>query len=320
MAEEIEEFTIESEDSTAVADVKDENNDEAVGDVASFVMDSFRRSEIARYQDEQRWLRAYRNYRGVYGPDVQFSDEERSQVFVKVTKTKVQAAYSQITDVLLGANKFPLTVDPTRLPEGVEEAVHFSTQDTPEMPDELPELEPGETRSVYERLGNAMKKRLAPVAQKLKMGEGTTPDQVTIHPATVAAKKMEKKIHDQLEETSAKKELRKFAFDMSLFGTGVFNGPFLEEKEYAKWDDEGEYDPIVKTIPRASHVSIWDSYPDPDATTMEEAEFFVRRHKMSRAQLRKLKSRPFFRNTMIDLIAAEAPTLCREMVGTSGRR
>jgi hypothetical protein len=66
----------------------------------------------ARYGEEQRWIRAYRNYRGLYGPDVQFTSSEKSKVFVKVTKTKVLAAYGQIVEVLFGANKFPISIDP----------------------------------------------------------------------------------------------------------------------------------------------------------------------------------------------------------------
>ena len=52
-----------------------------------------------------------------------------SKVFVKVTKTKVLAAYGQIVDVLFGNNKFPITVDPTTLPDGVAESVHFETDE-----------------------------------------------------------------------------------------------------------------------------------------------------------------------------------------------
>ena len=32
--------------------------------VIDFVKDRYKRSEDSRYADEQRWLRAYRNYRG----------------------------------------------------------------------------------------------------------------------------------------------------------------------------------------------------------------------------------------------------------------
>ena len=35
--------------------------------VVSYVESRFKRAEDARYVDETRWLRAYRNYRGNYG-------------------------------------------------------------------------------------------------------------------------------------------------------------------------------------------------------------------------------------------------------------
>jgi hypothetical protein len=48
----------------------------------------YKRAEDYRNKMKQRWLRAYRNYRGLYGPDVQFTEAEKSRVFIKVTKTK----------------------------------------------------------------------------------------------------------------------------------------------------------------------------------------------------------------------------------------
>jgi len=77
-------------------------------------------------------------------------------------------------------------------------------------------------------------------------------------------------------------------------------GPFAEDKEYPNWDETGNYDPVFKTIPKTAHVSIWNFYPDPDAANMDEAEYVVERHKMSRTQMRALKRRPFFRETAID--------------------
>ena len=106
-----------------------EDNDPAIrseSDVVSYVQGRFKRAEDVRQQDEQRWLKAYRNYRGLYGPDVQFTETEKSRVFVKVTKTKTLAAYGQIIDVLFGNNNFPLTVNPTKLPDGVAESVHIN--------------------------------------------------------------------------------------------------------------------------------------------------------------------------------------------------
>ena len=302
---------MEEIDSSFVDDMSEgETADAPVGSVVSFVEERFSKAETARNSDEQRWVRAYRNYRGLYGPDVQFTSSEKSRIFVKVTKTKVLAAYGQLVEVLFGNNKFPISIDPTTLPEGIAESVHFETtpdlqksaaqEQTGPTPEES-KLRPGETIvDLNERLGGFSKKYEA-VSDLLQEGEGQTATEMTIHPAMMAAKKMEKKIHDQLEESNASKKLRTAAFECALFGTGIMKGPFAVDKEYPNWDDEGNYKPRIKTTPSCDSVSIWNFYPDPDANNMDEAEFVIERHKMSRSQLRALKRRPFFRSNALDL-------------------
>jgi hypothetical protein len=299
-------------DEVVAATKEDDSIFESKSSVVAFVEERFKRSEDARFADEGRWLRAYRNYRGLYGPDVKFTDTEKSRVFVKVTKTKTLAAYGQIVDVLFGNNKFPLSVNPSVLPDGVAEAVHINidpnakdagdalrgvTENKPNtgfLMGEDGKLKPGETlRDLMDRLG-PLKDKIDPVSDMVVEGEGTTPTTVTFHPALVAAKKMEKKIHDQLQESGASIHLRSMAFEMALLGTGVMKGPFAVDKEYPNWDEEGNYDPLIKTVPECNHVSLWNFYPDPEATSMEDAEYVVERHKMSRTQLRALKGRPFF--------------------------
>ena len=103
--------------------------------LSSFVLSKFNSASDSRYSQEERWMTAYRNYRGVYGSETQFTEQEKSQVFLKITKTKVTAAYGQIIDVLFAGQRFPLGVESTRLPEGVEEAVNFDPK-FPEEPEE----------------------------------------------------------------------------------------------------------------------------------------------------------------------------------------
>jgi|TARA_R100000664_G_C2756388_1_gene144265 hypothetical protein len=310
MAEE--EIMIE-DDAIALDDTDDsQETDSSVSSIIGFIHERYKRAEDYRYQDEERWLRAYRNYRGLYGPDVQFTEAEKSRVFIKVTKTKTLAAYGQIVDVLFANNKFPLSIEPTELPEGVVEDVHFDTQPQPNQPPspqgESPygfngdgnDLPKGATqKSLLDKLG-PLDEKLEPIQDKLKEGPAQTPTAIEFSPAMIAAKKMEKKIHDQLEESGATKSLRSSSFEMALFGTGIMKGPFAVDKEYANWNDEGEYDPLFKTIPQVNHVSVWNFYPDPDANNIDEAQFVVERHKMSRSQLRNLKKRPYFRSQVID--------------------
>ena len=280
----------------------------------SFIMDRYKRADDYREQDEQRWLRAYRNYRGLYGSDVQFTEAEKSRVFIKVTKTKTLAAYGQIIDVLFANNKFPLTVEPTELPEGVVADVSFDPAEPPQVRnDEMSspygfkgdgnDLPAGATRqSLMDNLGPLQGK--FDDIDNLKEGVGKTPTSVTFSPAMVAAKTMQKKIHDQLEESNANKHLRSTAFEMALFGTGVMKGPFAVDKEYPNWDEEGENAPVFKTVPQVSHVSVWNFFPDPDANNMDEAQYVIERHKLSRTQLRALKKRPHFREQVIETAIA----------------
>ena len=298
-------ISLEDSDDTTITD-------EPVSSLVAYVQGLYGRAEDYRYQDEERWIRAYRNYRGLYGPDVQFTEAEKSRVFIKITKTKTLAAYGQIVDVLFANNKFPLSIEPTELPEGVVADVNFD----PKKPEELNniespygfkgdgnELPAGATeKTLMDSLG-PLKDKLANV-KNLEEGAGKTPTSITFSPAMIAAKSMQKKIHDQLEESGANKHLRNTAFEMSLFGTGVIKGPFAIDKEYPNWNDEGVYDPVFKTVPQLSHVSVWNFYPDPDANNMDEAQFVIERHKMSRSQLRGLKKRPYFRESVIEEVVS----------------
>jgi len=279
-----------------------EDQDTFLGNsLIGFIEGRFTRAEEARRSDEERWLRAYRNYRGIYGPDVQFTEAEKSRVFVKVTKTKTLAAYGQITDVLFANNSFPLSIEPTTLPEGVAEHVHIETNpQLKEMEQAGPDLPEGP-------MGDVLREMLGPLRDQLegedvKEGPGVTPTTITYSPAQVAAKKMQKKIIDQLEESGANKQLRSAAFEMALFGTGIMKGPFAVDKEYSNWTEEGEYNPVIKTMPQTSHVSVWNFYPDPDASNMDEAQYAIERHKLSKVQLRNLKKRPMFRGKVIEQV------------------
>lgn len=298
--------------SASLDDVKEDGEQPKVtSELVSFVNKNFHRAETKKYSDEQRFLRAYRNFRGLYGPDVQFNETEKSRVFVKVTKTKTLAAYGQIIEVLFGGNKFPLSIEPSKLPEGVVESVHVNldpkisgNKDVNSITASGPliqpgkTLQPGATLSTLAKTG-PLKQKLSLVEGDLQEGEGTTPSSVTFHPAVVAAKKMEKKIHDQLEESNGSKNLRHSAFECSLFGTGILKGPFVNAKEYPSWTEDGLYEPVIKDVPEVSHVSVWNFYPDPDAANMDECEFAIERHKMTYSKLAKLRNRPDFRANAI---------------------
>ena len=276
-------------------------------------------SEDARYFDEQRWLKAYRNYRGLYGNDMAFTESEKSRVFVKITKTKVLAAYGQITDVLFSSGKFPIGIEPTPLPDGVAEYAHINKSqeegqvNEPENPygfsgdgKELP------TGATYDDILGGLSEKYNGEAQ---FTEGSSPDlkkMPQIEPAKESAENMKKLILDQLEENNATKEIRHTLFEMALLGTGVLKGPFTFEKDMHRWTKDPEsgastYDPSKKVCPMVEAVSCWDLYPDPESTKIEDCNYIIQRHKMNATQLRELINRPFFRHEEIIKCLEEGP-------------
>ena len=288
------------------------------------LQDRFSSSENARDLNEQRWIIAYHNYRGLYPKHVKFRETEKSRVFVKVTKTKVLAAFGQLVDVIFGAGKFPIGISETKVPEGIQEHAHLDINNpvpgietTPEPPEEREIQEEEEATNPYdvgyEGDGKVLKagatfntgkfeeefiEQKAEEAGILKEGLSPSPQAVELNPAEKAARRMEKLVHDQIDESNGSSEIRSALFESALFGTGIVKGPFNFNKTLNRWDEgedgERSYSPIEVRVPRIEFVSIWDFFPDPNATNIEECEYIFHRHKLNRSQLRALSKMPYF--------------------------
>jgi len=193
--------------------------------LVGLIEDRFVSAESARDLDESRWLAAYHNYRGLYGKNIRFRESEKSRVFVKITKTKVLAAYGQLVDVIFGANKFPIGISETKMPEGVSEHAHLDTKNPvpgieTSMDDAVEEVEnpydvgyegdgrtlkPGATYGT----GKFEEQRVEELAEdSLVEGLSAIPEMLEVSPAQEAARRMEKLIHDQIEESNGASEIR----------------------------------------------------------------------------------------------------------------
>ena len=282
------------------------------------VEDRYAQAEQARDFDEKRWLTAYHNFRGIYAKNIRFRESEKSKVFVKVTKTKVLAAFGQLIDVIFGTGEFPIGVRETRLPEGIAKYQHMEQGATgieTSAPEYKEPKEPETPTDPYDVgfegdgkvLGpgatlTATKDVLAEAIEEanVEFTDGASPNPAALErsPAKEAARNMQILIHDQIEESSGSSELRNALLESALFGTGIVKGPFNYNKTLSRWttneDGEREYSPLNVRVPRLEFVSIWDFFPDPAATSIDECEYIVHRHRMNKSQLRALSKMPFF--------------------------
>jgi hypothetical protein len=323
---------VREDSNPSMDEAKDE---EVISNLVAQINSRFQQCETTREDDEDRWLQAFHNYRGRYFKNVAFRDHEKSRVFVKVTKTKVLAAYGQLIDVLFGANKFPLTIQETRVPEGIDEYAHLNPlkeqmgmnqneEPTPGIegnmdyvPGEQPmpglngglgfpgdgnDLAPGATFGSLNNDANLGSLEKEYEDADLTSGPAPSPEMPQIKPAQIAARRLEKLILDQIEESNGSVELRSAIFEACLLGTGIIKGPFTYNKTLHKYTDTGngrEYTPETVKVPKMEFVSIWDFYPDPNARNMEEAEFVIQRHRLNRNQVLDLTNRPFFNKQAI---------------------
>ena len=290
-----------------MAEIGVQAEEQEFSNLAATVKKRFETSETARNFDERRWLKAYRNYRGIYGNEMAFTEKEKSKVFVKITKTKVLASFGQIIEVLFGTGSFPLGIEPTPVPEGVAEYAHLKPKNAPKQEPQSTYGFPGDGRIIPP---GATADILAGLSEELGQAgfeEGPAPDLKTmpqIEPAAMAAGELEKYIHDQLDSTKAVTVLRHVFFEMALLGTGILKGPFNYNETINRWiqnpeTGERDYTPDTKLVPKLEAVSCWDFYPDPNAVNMEDAEYVIQRHVLNRSQMRDLINRPLFREDAI---------------------
>ncbi len=283
--------------------------------LVGIIKNRFQQAQDSRKTDESRWLRAYDNYRGLYSKRVKFRESEKSRVFVKITKTKVLAAFGQLVDVIFGTGKFPIGIAETKISEGELNVGHIDQGqlgvETP-VPDDIGNrVEESNPFDVgYEGDGKVLQPGATfqkgiftdtiedQVEDRLAEGYSPHPQIPSISPAQKAARRMEKLIHDQIEESSGSSEIRNALLEGALLGTGIIKGPFNFNKRLNKWgegeDGERTYNPFEVRVPRIEFVSCWDFYPDPSATSIDECEYVIHRHKMNKSQLRQLRNMPYF--------------------------
>jgi len=293
---------------------------EQKSNLVGIVKSRFTVAEDSRRSDESRWLRAYENYRGLYNKSIKFRDSEKSRIFVKITKTKVLAAFGQLVDVIFGTGKFPIGIAETKIPEGELASAHLDTQTGApglestmgggELPDDIGNRMDNPYDVGYEGDGKVLKPGATfnkgifeetledKVEDQLVEGFSPIPTVLEISPAQKAARRMEKLIHDQIDESKGSSEIRNALLESSLLGTGIVKGPFNFNKKLHKWetgeDGERSYNPLEVRVPRIEFVSCWDFYPDPGATSIEECEYVIHRHKLNKSQLRQLRNMPYF--------------------------
>ena len=314
------------------------NSDYISGAIGSFVESEFHLAETQRSQHEQRWMRSFNQFRGNYSQEelnqlraLKEKNPFASEAFIKITKTKTLTAIGSLYEVLTAGNRVPISVEATPEPEGIAKKIHISlTKDDPDnikvdgytdvdnlastigFAGDGKEIPRGATfKDMFSGLGDKYTKLFK---NGTLIQEGDSPDPVNaveIHPAKEAAARMNSVMQDQLLQSDVIKCFEGALWEVGVFGTGVIKGPFTYKELLPKWTEneetgELEYTPAVKLRPYFQQPSLWNVYPDSYAETQDDLDFVIERHKMSKAQLGKLRNQVGFDKEQIELAMRES--------------
>jgi hypothetical protein len=258
---------------------------------------TFQEYKDARKETENEWLKDLRQYQGIYEPDVlarlNAASGSRSKVFVGLTRTKVMAAYSRIIDLLFQHGDVFFSVSPTPIPQidplkamemrqmAMSQIMMASGQD-PMMNQDLVAARMQELESEFLQVEKEIAKQ--------------------------AAESMTVDIEDQLIETNAEMKLKESMLEACIFGSGAVKSGTVRidrKQSYSKMLDpatgeQGYALSVVETAaPDVESVSIFDLYPDPYCTTLEDCDGLFRRHVLTRKQMRDLADLPQFDGEMV---------------------
>ena len=257
------------------------------------------RAKFAEYKDarndvEDDWIEDLRAFMGQYDPEVIAKIQEkgeRSQVYVGLTRTKVLAAYSRMTDLLFQPGQKFFAIEPTPITKQPLVEKDLTERAALEIMQAAEVIDPGLVDDLIAARFSELKEELEEETKK-------------------RVDNMEEAILDQAIENNLEGKMKDAIMEQVIFGTGAMKAGTLRIDKDHKWikTDEG-FNLIYEESPspEMEAVSIFDLYPDPYATSIDDMRNIFRRHIISRQDFVDLKDYPGFNSDLIDLCIEEYP-------------
>lgn len=238
-----------------------------------------------RREAEKQWLRNLRQYEGEYDPEVEIPPE-RSRAYPKLTRQKCLGMVARLMALLFPEGEPNWGVVASAKPSVDEETLQWIIgQWAMENPEATLDLD-------------------------------TVEREVKVF-ADEAAKRMSKRIHDQLGDTAQYGQVdyptlaRKVIESAVKYGMGVLKGPMTVEARGVVYSFDESNQLVISndTVyrPFFEFVRLFDYFPDMHAKSPDQQDGEFQRHVLSKHQLRKLGKRDDFDAEKINRYIAAHP-------------
>jgi hypothetical protein len=250
---------------------------------------------------EQRWLQDERAYHGRYDEvteaNLRNNGSTKSRAILNMTGPKTNAWSARLGDLLFPADDRNWGIKETPVPE-LTQAADQLKREAEAADDQAAQL--SESSLAAQDRGEAADPRavgqihdLLDRRDTLKEEEAQRRKVLDIAKQRAAA--MQTEMDDQLTESLFPKRCRDAIDDACRLGPGIMKGPLFCNRPRKRWEQvesnvyrlQGPED----EKPEYVRVDPWSFFPDPNARSLEEAEYTFERHLPNKSQLRKMCKR-----------------------------
>ena len=262
------------------------DQDQAIESLGQILKSRFGDYKDSRSDVEGEWVEDLRSFMGQYDSETLSkisSKGDRSTVYVGLTRTKVLAAFSRMTDLLFQPGQNFFSIEPTPIVKQPILEQELTEQAAMEIMEAANTIDPM-------LVDDIIQKRLAELKEELDEEAGKRVDA------------MSEVIKDQAVENNLEGKMKDAIMEQVLFGTGAMKAGTLKIDRNHRWIKEGDGFALVydeSPMPEMEAVSIFDLYPDPFATSVEDMQAIFRRHIITRPQLNDIKDYPGFNADLV---------------------
>ena len=275
---------------------------------------------MRRKPTEERWMQDLRQYHGVYEAEVESvfrNDDSRSTIFINITRPKTNAWIARLGDMLFPNDERNWGIDPTPVPQLTSKAREIAAQ-ADDLEGQGQQQLAEHNAMVDQNGGQPIESDLPQQAQAKfdgakRLREIERQQQREIELARKRAAAMQRLIDDQLTESNYPAQCRDTLTDMCKLGSGVLKGPIINDRPRGAWQQvEGQSNVYELTRPtdpnpKARRVDPWHFFPDPSASSMEDAEYTFERHLPNRKQFRRMAKEMGFNPSTVARLLREGP-------------
>jgi len=287
----------EQEAEKAAQEARDKNNSPLLQGLSKHVTEAWEQARDAKNSVLPRLQRAQRARVGEYDPDklAQIKSFGGSTEYARVTANKIRIVEAWLRDVYNGQTDQPWQINATPKPDIPEDAeaqvqemvskqVGEAFAKTGQMPD------PASVRA-------QMAAEMSRFEESLKEAAGDT------------AKRMEKRMHDQLQEAGFNSVLASYLGDLATYPAAIMKGPVLRKRKVLSWESVNGEAPTPKVedaiVTEFERVSPFRAYPAPGAVTPQEG-YFLEHHTFSHSDLYNLIGLPGYDEEAIRAVLHES--------------